>query len=512
MTMSLATLLAHHARLRPGQTALEVGGKEWSFRDLNGQVNVLANALHRRGVGKGDMVATVLPNCLEQVLMYGAAAKTGAVIVPMSPLLQAPGLANLLDDSDAILLLAGSAFADTVASIRGDLGKIADGGFVMVGDGERPAGFVSYTDFVAPNEHGEPPDTQLSGGDPFNIMYSSGTTGEPKGIVHSHAVRANYCTMFASAFRMTPESVVLHAGSLVFNGAMLLFLPFLYLGCRYILHVAFDAARFIAQVETSRVTHVVMVPSQIMAVLNHPDYAPEKLASLEMLQNVGAPLLLAYKKRLNAELPGRFYELYGLTEGFMTLLDRTDAVRKQGSVGVPLAFYEMRILDEAGHDVAPGKVGEICGRGPMMMTGYYNRPDLTKDAIVDGWLRSGDAGYVDEDGFLYLVDRIKDMIISGGVNVYPRDIEDVIGRHPAVAEVAVLGVANEKWGEAPVAAVVLHAGESLDPAGLVAWTNERVSAKYQRIGACVVLPEFPRNVAGKTLKREIRARYFATRG
>ena len=172
----------------------------------------------------------------------------------------------------------------------------------------------------------------------------------------------------------------------------------------------------------------------------------------------------------------------------------------------------MRILDEAGHDVAPGKVGEICGRGPMMMTGYYNRPDLTKDAIVDGWLRSGDAGYVDEDGFLYLVDRIKDMIISGGVNVYPRDIEDVIGRHPAVAEVAVLGVANEKWGEAPVAAVVLHAGESLDPAGLVAWTNERVSAKYQRIGACVVLPEFPRNVAGKTLKREIRARYFATRG
>ena len=176
-----------------------------------------------------------------------------------------------------------------------------------------------------------------------------------------------------------------------------------------------------------------------------------------MIQSVGAPLHLEYKHRLNAALPGRFYELYGLTEGFMTVLDRADAVRKAGSVGVPIGFYEMRIMDEAGREAPTGEIGEICGRGPLMMEGYYKRPDLTAKAIVDGWLHSGDLGYVDEEGYLYLVDRKKDMIISGGVNVYPRDIEEVAIQHEAVLEVAVFGVADPRWGETPVAAVVLHA-------------------------------------------------------
>jgi acyl-CoA synthetase (AMP-forming)/AMP-acid ligase II len=191
----------------------------------------------------------------------------------------------------------------------------------------------------------------------------------------------------------------------------------------------------------------------------------------------------------------------------MTVLDKTDSLRKQGSVGVPPPFYEMRILDAAGNDLPPGEVGEICGRGPMMMSGYYKRPDLTAQAIVDGWLHSGDAGYVDEDGFLYLVDRIKDMIISGGVNVYPRDIEEIVVQHSAVAEAAVFGAPDDKWGEVPVAAVVPMAGQAVDGAELVAWVNERVGAKFQRLHDCVVMTAFPRNVAGKTLKREIRDQY-----
>ncbi len=198
---------------------------------------------------------------------------------------------------------------------------------------------------------------------------------------------------------------------------------------------------------------------------------------------------------------------YGLTEGFMTVLDKHDAIRKEGSVGAPSSFFEMRILRADGTECAPGEVGEICGKGPTMMVGYYKRPDLTEQAIIDGWLHTGDAGYVDEDGYLFLVDRIKDMIISGGVNVYPRDIEEVVIQHPEVAEVAVFGVPDEKWGETPVAAVVLHPGETIEPEPLKQWTNGRVDAKFQRVSDVVIMNAFPCNVAGKVLKREMRDSY-----
>jgi acyl-CoA synthetase (AMP-forming)/AMP-acid ligase II len=254
-----------------------------------------------------------------------------------------------------------------------------------------------------------------------------------------------------------------------------------------------------------------MVPSQIIAILNSPAFNPKALESLEMLHNVGAPLLLEYKKKINEFLPGRFYELYGLTEGFMTILDKYDAVRKVGSVGVPPPFMEMRILKESGEECASGEVGEICGKSPMMMPGYYKRPDLTAKTIIEGWLHTGDAGYVDEEGYLFLVDRIKDMIISGGVNVYPKDIEEVIIQHPAVNEVAVFGIPDEKWGEVPIAAVVLGEGKTLESRELIEWTNSRVDAKFQRLSDVVVMDTFPRNVAGKTLKREMRELYVKTK-
>ncbi|OGK96374.1 MAG: AMP-dependent synthetase [Candidatus Rokubacteria bacterium RIFCSPHIGHO2_12_FULL_73_22] len=508
--MNLGTLLPRHARYRPDHLAVVFEDWRLSFRQFNARVNRLANALLGAGLAKGDKLATVLPNCLELLDVYWAAAKTGIVVVPMSPLLQTAGLAALLRNSDAVMVIAAGAFADTLERIRGDLPAIGADRWVLT-DARRP-GFRTYAELTAGAPEAEPPDAGLTDADPYNIIYSSGTTGEPKGIVHTHYVRAGYCAHFASAWRMTPESVVLHAGALVFNGAFLDLMPWMFLGCTYILHPAFDAGRMLAEVARSRVTHMVLVPSQIVALLAHPAFAPERLASLEMLQSVGAPLHLEHKRKLNELLPGRFYELYGLTEGFMTVLDRADAVRKAGSVGVPLPFYEMRILDEAGRDVPPGTVGEICGRGPLMMTGYYKRPDLTAKAIVDGWLHSGDLGRVDEDGFLFLVDRKKDMIISGGVNVYPRDIEEVAVQHPAVREAAVFGVPDPRWGETPVAAVVLAAPGAAAPAELAEWINARVGAKYQRVSDVLVCDDFPRNVAGKTLKRVLQEQYAARRG
>ena len=501
--MNIGVLLPRHARYRADHLAVVFEGQRLTFVQLNRRVNRLSNALLAAGLAKSDKIATVLPNCLEQVEAYWAAAKTGIVAVPMSPLLQESGLTSLLEDSDSKLVIGSGASADTIERIRSRLPAIRADRWVLTGESSVHR---TYASFVGNASEDEPPDAGISDADPYNIIYSSGTTGEPKGIIHTHYVRAGYCTMFASAFRMTPESVCLHAGSIVFNGAFLDLMPAMYLGCTYILHPAFDPERVIEDIERWRVTHTVMVPSQIIALLNCPAFSPKRLESLEMLQSVGAPLHLEYKTRLNEALPGRFYELYGLTEGFMTVLDKHDAVRKAGSVGTPIAFYEMRILGEDGRELPPGEIGEICGRGPLMMAGYHKRPDLTAKAIVAGWLHSGDLGYIDEDGYLFLVDRKKDMIISGGVNVYPRDIEEVAVQHPAVVEAAVFGVPDPRWGETPVAAVILR-DRSAGAQDLVDWINTRVAAKFQRVSDVMVVETFPRNVAGKTMKRVLQEQH-----
>jgi acyl-CoA synthetase (AMP-forming)/AMP-acid ligase II len=469
--MNIGSLLPRHACYRGDHRALVVGDIQLTFGQLNAYVNRLANALLAAGLEKGDKFTTVLPNCLALLAAYWAAAKTGIVIVPASPLLQATGLATLIRDSDSVFVLAHTSFAATLDGIRDELPGIAADRYVLVGDGEVAGGSRAYEPFIADASEREPPDAGLGDDDVYNIMYSSGTTGLPKGIVHTHYVRAMYCTLFAQAFRIVPESIVLHAGSIVFNGAMIDLMPWMFVGGTYILHERFDAGRVIETIDREQVTHIILVPAQIIAILNHPAFEPGKLRSLEMLQNLGAPLHVEYKQRVNELLPGRFYELYGLTEGLMTVLDKHDAVRKEGSVGCPPPFMDIRIMREDGGEAAAGEVGEIVGRSPCLMAGYYKRPDLTAGAVRDGWLYSGDAGYLDDDGYLFLVDRIKDMIVSGGVNVYPKDIEEVIIQHPAVLDVAVFGVVDEQWGEVPVAAVVPEDAGSLSAQALIAWTN-----------------------------------------
>jgi len=507
--MNIGTVFSRHARYRPRHLAVVFQDQRLTYSEFNREINRLANALLALGVRKGDKVATILPNCLELLETYWAAAKIGAVVVPFSTLLRGKAMATLLRDANTAAVITTSAFAEVVNDIKPELPAIAHDRYILI-DRADMEGFRGYHGLKGGAGDHEPEGMVVTGEDPFNIMYSSGTTGLPKGIVHTHAIRLAYGTSFAVAYRMTPESITMHAGAIVFNGAFVDMMPTFFCGATYILLPQFEPASYLKTIEREKVTHVMVVPSQIVALLDSPDFSPDRLQSLEMILSLGAPLHRKHKDTLNRLLPGRFYELYGLTEGFVTVLDKYHYEAKPDSVGVPPPLFEMRIINDKGEEACPGEVGEICGKGPILMPGYYKRPDLTAEALVDGWLHSGDLGYVDEDGFLYLVDRKKDMIISGGVNVYPRDIEEIVVQHPAVREAAVFGVPHDKWGETPMAAVTLHEPGAVAQEELSAWINDHVEAKFQRVSGVVIMADFPRNAAGKTLKREIRKPYWPT--
>lgn len=500
--MNIGRLLSGHAKYRRQHPALIFGDERLTFESLNSRVNQLANGFLKLDIKKDDKIATVLNNCVEILEVFWAAAKIGAVAVPLSPLLRGKGLSSLIRDSDSVLVVTEPGAAEILNAVKPDLSHIPAERYYMV-SGAHP-GYMDYQSLKVESEDTEPAEIEIHQDDPVNIIYSSGTTGLPKGIVHTHYIRGLYCSTFATSWRMTPESICLHTGSVIFNGAFMLMMPAMYLGSTFIFGRHLNGAQLVEIVEKEKITHITTVPAQMIAMLNAPNFSPKALSTIEAICCMGAPLHKKHKEMWDRQLPGTFYEAYGLTEGFFTVLDKYDYEKKPDSVGCPTAFTDIKIVDDQGKELSAGEVGEIIGRSPLAMAGYYKQPELTGQTIINGWIYSGDLGFADDEGFLHLVDRKKDMIISGGINVYPRDIEEVLIQHPSVREVAVYGVPSEKWGETPVAAVILQPEATTSPQELLEWVNERVAARFQKVKEVVIVDEFPRTATGKILKRSLR--------
>jgi acyl-CoA synthetase (AMP-forming)/AMP-acid ligase II len=496
-----------HGTWLADREAVVCGDVRLTWAQFNARINTVANALRRRGIRQGDAVAVLMQNSVEMATVLFGVLRAGAVLVPLSAMITTETVDMMLRDAGARAVFVAAPLRQLVEPLLGSDGPIMPGGHISVGFAG--AGWRAYEAFLAPADTADP-GTELRMDDPFVIMYSSGTTGTPKGIVHTHYSRL-MLALRGNSFRFSNASRTILTTAMYNNGTWVPMLSTFYQGGTVVIMPQFDAGDFLALVARERGTHVLMVPTQYIVTLAHPDFDTHDTSSLAVLISVGSPLRATTKAEIRRRFSADLFELYGLTEGVGTLLLPQDMERKLGSVGRPYPGSDIRIIDDAGRELPWGETGEIIGYGSGMMRGYHNRPAQTAEVMWPDahgriYLKTGDIGRLDEDGFLYILDRKKDMIISGGINIFATDIETVIAGHPAVLDVTVIGVPHAKWGETPLALVIPKPGADATPEALAAWANARLG-KYQRVSGVVFREEFPRNALGKVLKRELREQF-----
>jgi fatty-acyl-CoA synthase len=495
-----ADWIDRHAAFTPDRTALVHDGGALSYRELAAEVAHAAGLLHDRlGVRLGDRVAWLGHNAPEMLVLLLACSRLGAIFLPLNWRLAAPEHAWILGDCQAKVLFAGDGFADHAAGLAADQPALR-----LVGVGYDDArGYAALRAAAAPLAAS--PDA-AGPGTPALLCYTSGTTGRPKGALLDqrallfNALNSLHMHGLTAADRVLTTLPMFHVGGLNIQT-----LPALYAGATVVLHRQFDPHATLAALVGERITLAVLVPAQLVALLAQPGWTDADLGRLRCITTGSTLVPLALIDRVHAHgIP--LIQVYGSTETapLATYLVAADAARKAGSCGLPALHCEVRIVDDAGHDVAPGESGELWVRGPNVMGGYWNQPSTTAEALVDGWYRSGDVGHADTDGYLWIDDRKKEVIISGGENIYPAELENLLAEHPDLAEAAVVGRGDPKWGEVPVAVVVARAGHETDADGIRGWFDGKL-ARFKHPHDVIFRDALPRNAMGKVEKDAVRA-------
>ena len=507
MQTNIGQLLTKRTLLNPDNEALfdVAQDRRLTFRELNDETNKVANALSSI-VSKGDRVALLLMNSTEFVTTFFAIAKLGAVVVPLNWRLVPDELEFILKDSGTTVLVYGEEFLAGVGELQSRQGRTDVAHWIQVGTNSPTPSFArEFGAFTSGSSTAEP-EPGGHGDDMLYIMYTSGTTGLPKGVMHTHDTQmAALHTLNATADYRVGDRYM-NPMPMFHVGALTPAIVTVYRGLAHVLLRAFDPVLCWNIVKSERINNALLVPAMLNAMRVTLDPSVHDYSSVRWFLSGAAPVPKSLIESY-AEIGIEIHQVYGLTEtcGPACLTTPEDAIRKAGSTGKAFFHTDVLIARPDGTKCDVGEGGEVLIRGGHIMTGYWNRPDATAEAIRDGWFHSGDVAVYDDEGFIYIQDRLKDMIISGGENIYPAEIENVILSHPAVADVSVIGVPSDKWGETPLACVV-RKDPDLDEKAVIEWCNGKL-AKFKMPTAVRFVDVIPRNASGKALKRDLRLQF-----
>lgn len=506
MSENVGQLLSKRAYRAPDLMAVYEPSVErrLSYRELEGRSNQVANALVGSGVTRGDRVGLLLMNGSEFVESFFAVAKIGAVNVPLNWRLVADELEFILKDAGVTVLVFSAEFAEVAAELRSRGDKTDITTWIQQG-GEAAEGVVDYDDWMGSSTDALI-DVEVDGDDLCFIMYTSGTTGLPKGVMHTHdtVMWANLTLCTTTDFHQ--GDVFLNALPLFHVGALTPVLGCVFGGVSMVLMRAFDPAQSWELIASEKVTTTLMVPAMLQFMLLVHDPSTHDASTLRWVMSGAAPVPVTLIDAYTA-LDIEIHQVYGLTEtcGPACVISSIDAADHVGSTGKSFFFTKVRVARPDGTDCDPGEAGEVLVKGPHIMKGYWNRPEANAETLIDGWLHTGDVATMDEDGFVTIVDRIKDMLISGGENVYPAEIENVLLGHEQIADAAIIGMPSEKWGESPLA-IIVRKDEGLTADEVMKYTAGKL-APFKSVKGVEFIDEIPRNPSGKILKRELRDTY-----
>ncbi len=496
-------VLAHHASRNPSKPLCVFGDEVVTYGEMVARSTALAAGLHERGVGAGDVVGLLSYNCNEFLETIFAANYLGAIVMPINWRLAAPEIRYILEHSEARALICDESLVD----LAGEATKSMEATLLRACiSGPVPDGWTPLADVRAASN--VPPRSRAAGDDVHRLMYTSGTTGRPKGVMITHANLAWKNMAHIIEFGVTSADLGLACGPMYHVGALdLTTTTLIAAGATTIIHRVFEAAQVVDEIERSRVSIVWMAPAMVNAIMALPHIEERDLSSVRLLIGGGEKMPIPLIERLQRTFPSAWFaDAYGLTETVSgdTFLDKASTVAKLGSVGRPCPYLELDVWDDDGSALPPGERGEIVLRGPKVFKGYWRDPDATDAAFAGGWFHTGDIGLRDDDGYLYIVDRLKDMILSGGENIAGSEVERVLYEHDAVLEAAVVGRPDDRWGEVPVAFVVLKPTATATSEELIEHCRLQL-ARFKVPKEIDFLDALPRNPSGKVLKRELRA-------